>query len=129
MTLTCIKDKLYLFGGSGPNAACFKDLQVLDTSTMTWLVVHARATGSDVGNVDTQDNPNRDCSGTDLTIFGTGPSARAGHTANVINRRLLIYGGSRGDSYVGDIFMLDTDRQPTIKISSENFLAVSCWFH
>lgn len=30
MTLACLRNKVFLFGGSGPSAKCFNDLQVLD---------------------------------------------------------------------------------------------------
>lgn len=41
MTLTALRGRLYLFGGSGTSAKCFQDLQILDRHEMAWLdVVH-----------------------------------------------------------------------------------------
>ena len=39
MTLTALRGRLYLFGGSGTSSKCFQDLQILDRSTMAWLDV------------------------------------------------------------------------------------------
>jgi len=39
MTLTALRGRLYLFGGSGTSAKCFQDLQILDRQGMTWLDV------------------------------------------------------------------------------------------
>lgn len=39
MTLTALRGKLFLFGGSGTSSKCFCDLQILDRSEMVWLDV------------------------------------------------------------------------------------------
>ena len=39
MTLTALRGRLYLFGGSGTSAKCFQDLQILDRQGMAWLDV------------------------------------------------------------------------------------------
>jgi hypothetical protein len=39
MTLTALRGRLYLFGGSGTSSKCFQDLQILDRSEMAWLDV------------------------------------------------------------------------------------------
>ena len=39
MTLTALRGRLFLFGGSGTSAKCFQDLQILDRQGMTWLDV------------------------------------------------------------------------------------------
>jgi hypothetical protein len=39
MTLTALRGRLYLFGGSGTSSKCFQDLQILDKSEMAWLDV------------------------------------------------------------------------------------------
>ena len=39
MTLTSLRGRLYLFGGSGTSSKCFQDLQILDRSEMAWLDV------------------------------------------------------------------------------------------
>lgn len=45
MTLTALRGRLYLFGGSGTSAKCFQDLQILDRQTMAWLDVTQYETG------------------------------------------------------------------------------------
>jgi hypothetical protein len=40
MTLTALRGKLYLFGGSGTSSKCFDDLQILDRESMSWLDVN-----------------------------------------------------------------------------------------
>ena len=39
MTLTALRGRLYLFGGSGTSSKCFQDLQILDRNEMSWLDV------------------------------------------------------------------------------------------
>jgi len=39
MTITVLRDRLYLFGGSGTSSKCFHDLQILDRKEMAWLDV------------------------------------------------------------------------------------------
>lgn len=39
MTLTALRGRLYLFGGSGTSAKCFQDLQIFDRHEMAWLDV------------------------------------------------------------------------------------------
>ena len=46
MTLTALRGRLYLFGGSGTSAKCFQDLQILDRQEMAWLDVTPYETGS-----------------------------------------------------------------------------------
>jgi hypothetical protein len=36
MTLTRVRHRLYLFGGSGPSAKCFDDLLILDLKEQAW---------------------------------------------------------------------------------------------
>mmetsp|Transcript_14304 Transcript_14304/g.41123 ORF Transcript_14304/g.41123 Transcript_14304/m.41123 type:complete len:626 (-) Transcript_14304:32-1909(-) len=39
MTLTALRGRLFLFGGSGTSSKCFHDLQILDRQEMAWLDV------------------------------------------------------------------------------------------
>ncbi|KAG7342241.1 galactose oxidase [Nitzschia inconspicua] len=39
MTLTALRGRIYLFGGSGTSSKCFQDLQILDRDEMAWLDV------------------------------------------------------------------------------------------
>lgn len=45
MTLTALRDRLYLFGGSGTSSKCFDDLQILDRKDMAWLDVNDEKDG------------------------------------------------------------------------------------
>jgi len=57
MTLTALRGRLYLFGGSGTSSKCFQDLQILDREEMAWLDVTQYETFSH-GN--TNNNSNSD---------------------------------------------------------------------
>lgn len=48
MTLTALRGRIYLFGGSGTSSKCFQDLQILDRKEMAWLDVtpYERNSGS-----------------------------------------------------------------------------------
>ena len=49
MTFTFLRDYVYLFGGSGPSAKCFNDLQVFDSSELMWIdTVTSPADGEEV---------------------------------------------------------------------------------
>lgn len=39
MTFTCVRGNMFLFGGSGPNAKCFNDLQIFNCEQSKWLTV------------------------------------------------------------------------------------------
>jgi hypothetical protein len=45
MTLTALRGRLYLFGGSGTSSKCFDDLQILDRKDMAWLDVNDEKDG------------------------------------------------------------------------------------
>ena len=73
-----IEDKLYLFGGSGPSAICFNDLQIFDSVNNTWQVAQ----------IYDEDN---------LGNFGglMEVKPRAGHSMSVFDEnKLIIVGGS-----------------------------------
>uniref|UniRef100_A0A7S2W4I0 BTB domain-containing protein n=1 Tax=Rhizochromulina marina TaxID=1034831 RepID=A0A7S2W4I0_9STRA len=57
-----------------------------------------------------------------IVILGQGPGRRAGHTATVVNRRLLIFGGSYGSEYLNDFFVLDTDPTPETRVTAKSSL-------
>jgi hypothetical protein len=67
MTLTALRGRLYLFGGSGTSAKCFQDLQIFDRQEMAWLDVSPEASsGRSRGHNDIQYE-------TDESIFRFGP--------------------------------------------------------
>lgn len=49
MTLTALRGRLYLFGGSGTSSKCFQDLQILDRQEMSWLDVTQHETTTHPG--------------------------------------------------------------------------------
>lgn len=57
MTLTALRGRLYLFGGSGTSAKCFQDLQILDRQEMAWLDVSSSSDSPFYENT-TQSNNN-----------------------------------------------------------------------
>lgn len=59
MTLTALRGRLYLFGGSGTSSKCFDDLQVLDRSQMAWL------------DVTEEDETMQSSSGNNILSFGS----------------------------------------------------------
>jgi len=145
MTFTKVGDMIYLFGGSGPQASCFRDLQVFDPNEMKWLAIESKEQVEDDSGLNTdaakagypnihkplkasdgtmqtgaalsQGNPNANAQVADLIVTGQGPSERAGHTATLVGRKLVIYGGSCVDEYLGDMFVLDTDQPPKVQVS------------
>ncbi|KAG7395493.1 hypothetical protein PHYBOEH_003684 [Phytophthora boehmeriae] len=71
-------------------------------------------------------NPNDMCEFTDadtskreepLLIVGRSPGRRAGHTCTVVDRLLVVFGGSCGADYLNDCFALDTDPPPRAAVS------------
>lgn len=57
-------------------------------------------------------NPNDEQVTDTVSIYGKGPGPRAGHSATLLDRRLIIFGGSHGTKYLGDMYLLDTDPVP-----------------
>lgn len=100
MSLCNVDNKLFLFGGSGPHAYCFNDLFVFDLETVKWT------------QFDNFSNPE------------SQPKARAGHSKTLVDSRLFIIGGSYGQDYLKDVYILDTDPCPefVFHTSSKNKL-------
>jgi N-acetylneuraminic acid mutarotase len=88
MSLCNVEDKLFLFGGSGPHAFCFNDLFVFDPVSSKWT------------ECDQFKNP--DCK----------PKARAGHSMTLCDKKIYIIGGSYGQEYNRDVYIIDTDPCP-----------------
>lgn len=42
-----------------------------------------------------------------LVTSGTAPAARSGHTANVVDGKLIVFGGSTAGGYANDVHVLD----------------------
>lgn len=139
MTLTALRGRLFLFGGSGTSSKCFQDLQILDRKEMAWLDVEQSEGRSNRSNFNDNSpefdtmvatragltdwrsrdptssstpNPNDEESVPTIMVQGDGPGRRAGHTATAVNRRLYVFGGSCGSDYLNDFFVLDTDPPP-----------------
>jgi leucine-zipper-like transcriptional regulator 1 len=88
MSLCNVENKLFLFGGSGPHAYCFNDLYVFDPEANKWT------------QYENFSNPE------------SKPKARAGHSKTLVDSRLFIIGGSYGQDYLKDVYILDTDPCP-----------------
>ena len=154
MTLTNVRGKIFLFGGSGPRSKCYGDLHVYDPAAVKWLETVTIENDEDahhggiVYNRDEQDsdsrprptrttgiklqkkknnrkyrvgaykegNPNAEPERADITILRKGPSERSGHTATLVGRKLLIFGGCNGllAEYYDDFHELDTDPTPQV---------------
>lgn len=95
MELCNVNDKLYLFGGSGPHAFCFNDLYTFDPVTSTW---------NHENNIQDGD---------------PSPNARAGHSMTLVDCKLYIIGGSYGQEYLKDVYILDTDPCPDFSYESD----------
>uniref|UniRef100_A0AAV1TGQ5 BTB domain-containing protein n=1 Tax=Peronospora matthiolae TaxID=2874970 RepID=A0AAV1TGQ5_9STRA len=193
MTMACHRDRLFVFGGSGPSAKCYDDLHVYDPRRHEWIETVAVGATADkkeeekrkwrwscrssrsrtrsqprwdiyedddqqvanlAGNDDQNSgdewggscsdgetmvvahgwaddacdsaNPNEMCELTDvetpkrgdpLVVVGRGPGRRAGHTCTVVDRMLVIFGGSCGTDYLNDCYTLDTDPPPRVSVS------------
>lgn len=134
MTMSAVKDRLYLFGGNGAEASMSNDLHVFDRSSMEWLdsdgtnLVLSTSQHSHVSLLSEDDgdttsdvgfqarNRTKSHSSTKsidkiatISIRGRQPSRRAGHTATVVGRFIYIIGGSSGSQYRNDCHVLDTD--------------------
>lgn len=88
MSLCNVDNKLFLFGGSGPHAYCFNDLYQFDPEQYKW---------TQFDNFSSQE-----CK----------PKARAGHSKTLVDSRLFIIGGSYGQDYLKDVYILDIDPCP-----------------
>ena len=136
MTLTALRGRLFLFGGSGTSSKCFQDLQILDRQKMAWLDVdqHDSNSPNKRGNFFDHDdtvatwrhrpysgaeaNPNDEETVPTVAVQGDGPGRRAGHTATAVHRRLYVFGGSCGSDYLNDFFVLDTDPPPRAALTT-----------
>jgi len=70
MTLTALRGRLFLFGGSGTSSKCFQDLQILDRKEMSWLDVEQSesiSTSNGNGNGNNMNMGNLKCAGDNIT--------------------------------------------------------------
>lgn len=112
MTLTALRGRLYLFGGSGTSAKCFQDLQILDRQEMAWLDVtpyEAGSSSSSTGALHCSTSADE----TDMAgrfTFG-GPSAAAS-TWTRFDDGGCGNGRDRSDGrFMGDYLMEETEQQ------------------
>ncbi|KDO31678.1 hypothetical protein SPRG_03596 [Saprolegnia parasitica CBS 223.65] len=130
MTFTVVRDKIFLFGGSGPSAApakCFNDLFIFDPQLAKWtdtLVELDKTTVVDCAALDDA-NPNDTPSEPQVVVIGDGPSRRAGHTCVVYQRKMFVFSGSYGSEYLHDMHVLDTDPAPCARVSLSSNLQSS----
>jgi N-acetylneuraminic acid mutarotase len=130
---TVIGNLIYIFGGND-GSSFFNDLHILDTDMLEWRKVdttgdipppRAGHTASVLsknaivvfggGN---EQGPTNDLHVLDTTtmcwtrrkVYGTAPSARAGHIAStVFDTQLLVFGGGYIDKVCNDVHMYDFD--------------------
>jgi len=87
-TCTLIGDgKLLIFGGHD-GANMLNDIHILDTSTMCWSNISSLSKTTE---------------GQSITI----PSPRAGHTATLVAKKVLVFGGGDGIKILNDTWFLD----------------------
>ncbi|XP_068115547.1 rab9 effector protein with kelch motifs-like [Hyperolius riggenbachi] len=126
--------RIYVFGGS-KNRKWFNDVHILDTQAWRWRSVEAlgkvpplsyhtcslfRGELFVYGGVFPRPNPEPDGCSDSLYIFdpqhemwyqpivlGDKPLARSGHTANLLNRDLYIFGGWDTPVCYNDLYLLD----------------------
>ena len=165
MTLSRVNDRIFLFGGSGPSAKCFSDLQIFEPAERRWVLVKrdpaseasddddtaagaGRGAGAgargrrwdgrgagdgsgkegddDDGDVDMvgegkssmvsagprasvgSANPNEEDADATVRLVGPSPGRRAGHSATVVGREIIVFGGSCASMYWSDLYTLDT---------------------
>jgi len=94
MELCNVNNKLFLFGGSGPHAFCFNDLYTFDPTSSSW----------------------EHCNNFRDPEVNQNPKARAGHSMTLVGCKLYIIGGSYGQDYLKDVYILDTDPCPDYSI-------------
>ncbi len=97
MSLCVIKSEIYLFGGSGPSGTCFNDLQAFNPSKNEIIYFY-----------------NKFCElvkkqWTEIEMSNNSQiKPRAGHSTTVYEDKLFIMGGSYGQQYYKDFYILDT---------------------
>lgn len=100
MTLTAIRGRLMLFGGSGTSAKCFNDLQILDRHDMVWLDVSNAESSVDQNSINgnTYNNNNSSDDNQSLATFRFGGGEYAA-TANEprMNSETLGFQSHEGD--------------------------------
>ena len=92
MTLTALRGRLFLFGGSGTSSKCFQDLQILDRKEMAWLDVSqseptavvgsGRAPGSNPYE-DDADNTRAATADGESGISGSNNSSNSSNNSNI----------------------------------------------
>lgn len=69
---------------------------------------------ADAASCPNDEEGDKSSGGTLVILEGQGPGPRSGHSATVMGRRLLIFGGSSALNYAKNLLMLDTDPPPTV---------------
>jgi hypothetical protein len=93
MTLTALRGRLYLFGGSGTSAKCFQDLQILDRHEMAWLDVVPEEDKGTAGCNNSPNNNNNNTSNSNNNEGGAGGNTVG--SENLFLDNCFRFGGSR----------------------------------
>lgn len=84
--------QICIFGGHD-NRTMLNDVHLLDLETLTWIPVPGMTVGAT------------------LTEKGDLPPPRAGHSATLIDGRIVIFGGGDGLKIMNDIYILNLNRR------------------
>jgi hypothetical protein len=84
-TMCVLPDRRLLVFGGHDGENMLNDLHILDTDSLVWTRLHTSTADSLV------------------------PPPRAGHTASMVNRTMIVFGGGDGDSLLNDCWSLTLD--------------------
>jgi hypothetical protein len=88
-TMCVLPDRRLLVFGGHDGESMLNDLHILDTDSLVWTRLHTS------------------------TADALVPPPRAGHTASMINRTMIVFGGGDGDSLLNDCWSLTLDGDTT----------------
>jgi hypothetical protein len=88
-TMCVLPDRRLLVFGGHDGENMLNDLHILDTDSLVWTRLHTS------------------------TADALVPPPRAGHTASMVNRTMIVFGGGDGDSLLNDCWSLTLDGDTT----------------
>eukprot|EP00027_Filamoeba_sp_ATCC50430_P003209 CAMPEP_0168555454 /NCGR_PEP_ID=MMETSP0413-20121227/8345_1 /TAXON_ID=136452 /ORGANISM="Filamoeba nolandi, Strain NC-AS-23-1" /LENGTH=463 /DNA_ID=CAMNT_0008586309 /DNA_START=416 /DNA_END=1805 /DNA_ORIENTATION=+ len=105
-TTTSIDDgKLLVFGGHD-GTQMLNDIHVLDIQTMSWTQIQPKPLEEEPAKADNNNN-NSSPKAPPTHPYQFGPTPRAGHTATLVENKLLLFGGGDGEKILNDIWFLE----------------------
>lgn len=82
---------IIIFGGKGPKTTVYNDLYTFNPKKFEWLLANET---------------------------GEAPSPRYGHTADLYNRKMYIFGGWNGKNYFNDVHVFDLEKMAWSKLQT-----------